>query len=701
IQQLLTKELVKRGLEGRALLLTGRIRPADRDRLLKDWKAQISADREGDPEKPLVLVATQTVEVGANLSFDALITEAAPLDALRQRFGRLDRKGKNIRSEAYILCRKNQKEDPVYGSSLEDTWKWLNKVATQEKKGPKRVDFGISALQPLLTDDIRSMLAPRAEAPVLLKSHMNAWLQTAPAPAVDPEVAPFLHGEGGKAAADVQLVWRADLPETLEEIQDQLSALPPMQRESLAVPIWALLAWLTGQEADPSDLEGVEGTELRRARAKNRILRWSSEGAEFVELDDQRPGDTKIRPGDTLVFSAKQGGCDAFGWNPASTEPVADLADEVQLSRPDLPQYSLRLRWDLLQKHLTGEEEALEATRQAILTLAAIDQEEGDAEDAFDTFLKCITKVSFEEEFSWWHSCLSQRALAEGGRDRFRSLSVVGRGDRLRLVLRPSKQERAALWTLLDPEAPVGVVKTVVRVPGMKLHEEDSDFSDDDERSLLTSQVTLADHSGGVQGWARTFATRCGLGADLIRDLAFAGWLHDVGKADRRMQALFYGGSLLNFGEAQDLLLAKSGINAADPKARERAFRLSNYPKGMRHEVLSVAMLQGNPELLARAVDPDLLQHLVGTHHGRGRPLPPPQPDPSPRLVQLQHGQDHLSARTDHGLDRWGSGWVDRFWSLNRRYGPWALAYLEAILRLADHRRSEWEERNLREVSHV
>ncbi len=76
--------------------------------------------------KPLILVATQCIEAGVDIDLDALITEAAALDALRQRFGRLNRSGRDIVPYAAIVATKAdlspRKIDPVYGLAIKHTW---------------------------------------------------------------------------------------------------------------------------------------------------------------------------------------------------------------------------------------------------------------------------------------------------------------------------------------------------------------------------------------------------------------------------------------------------------------------------------------------------------------------------------------------------------------------------------------------------
>lgn len=65
-----------------------------RDGLTKeiDIMGRLGAKKEN--QLPIVVVATQVIEVSLDLDFDTIISEPAPLEALIQRSGRLNRRGK-------------------------------------------------------------------------------------------------------------------------------------------------------------------------------------------------------------------------------------------------------------------------------------------------------------------------------------------------------------------------------------------------------------------------------------------------------------------------------------------------------------------------------------------------------------------------------------------------------------------------------
>src|SRR5690606_6651498 len=118
-------------------LLTGRMRALDRlDKQAAVWEhVRAGRERTADSTKVLV-VSTQALEAGADFDFDALVTECASLDALRQRFGRLDRLGELKRTDAVILAGtgsidERAEPDPIYGTGLKETWRFLNEAATR------------------------------------------------------------------------------------------------------------------------------------------------------------------------------------------------------------------------------------------------------------------------------------------------------------------------------------------------------------------------------------------------------------------------------------------------------------------------------------------------------------------------------------------------------------------------------------------
>jgi CRISPR-associated endonuclease/helicase Cas3 len=135
--------------------------------------------------------------------------------------------------------------------------------------------------------------------------------------------------------------------------------------------------------------------------------------------------------------------------------------------------------------------------------------------------------------------------------------------------------------------------------------------------------------------------------------------------------------------------LAKSAFIPASP-ARRRAIReASGLPENFRHEMLSAQLAERHAPLPANDEDADLVLHLIASHHGHARPFAPVSPDPTTPGVSGRLGskQLNLAAKERAALTaphRIDSCLADRFWRMNRRYGWWGLAYLEAMVRLAD-----------------
>lgn len=69
------------------MLIHSRFKRGDRNRLEEELKSSFNVCDEA-----CIVVSTQVVEVSLDISFDLMITECAPIDAMIQRFGRINRK---------------------------------------------------------------------------------------------------------------------------------------------------------------------------------------------------------------------------------------------------------------------------------------------------------------------------------------------------------------------------------------------------------------------------------------------------------------------------------------------------------------------------------------------------------------------------------------------------------------------------------
>jgi len=680
-------------------LVIGSMRPIDRDHQAERLRGLVGADRpKPRSTRTSFVVATQCLEVGADYDFDALVTECASLDALRQRFGRLNRAGRDIEARAVVLA--SQKDlkpeeklddekplDPIYGNALARTWHWLHEQAsvhkTEDDEDAYRVDFGIDAFKALLEahgEDgrpPRKLLSPAAarNAPVMMPAYVDLWSQTAPRPVPDPDVSLFIHGEQG-GEPDVQVSWRADIGEGdgypgTEHWCDVVALLPPTSAECMRVPLSRMRQWLAGQ------LEGADrtGDTLGEAggdkdektdtsgRLRPAVIWRGVSDSRLIEAADD------LKSGDTLVLPAHAPGSEALGHLPVTEAGAAGMEGDDQPSRrvPDCAEQAFRLSRDrvALRMHPSLRHHFPEGPAIDALFEAAGEREEAPAAGQWIELL-----VSAAEEVKQrGHASLSD-TLAHLAKTGFASEPYPdGRG-----LVFTGRRRLGSTRQWFVPSTDEG----------------------EDESSRLARQapVLLEDHTRHVVEATRgtTRSLPLSVTAALFEQAAR---LHDLGKADDRFQALLRRSDRTDawlMAGAELPLLAKSAAMPPTQALRRQARERAGLPEGFRHEMAS---LQLAASALDRADDPierNLLLHLIAAHHGHARPFAPVVFDEeSPGIEVEGHTLTHeqRSAHVPHRLD---SGIPERFWQLTRHHGWWGLAYLESVLRLADQQASADEE---------
>lgn len=408
------------------------------------------------------------------------------------------------------------------------------------------------------------------------------------------------------------------------------------------------------KDDETADVESSADEENERPTERSvdarRVLRWR--GRKDVEVINDPEA---IRPGDIIVLPTYVGGWEDLGDVPhrRDASPTLDWGDRAH--RQSRAKAQLRLHPAVVNEWPACDTKA----RLLQLTDEAQARYEEDPDALADELRDALISVTNDERAARW---LREIASALG------------------------KERRLLRCIKLHPLAGL-IVQGSRHLPAFS---EDTDlFSDEDDAAASgTARVPLFEHLPGVAAYAKRFAAGCGLPNPLIDAIERAGLLHDLGKADPRFQALLHNGNPW----VGDVLLAKSSDIPQGRSAFLRAREAAHYPEGGRHELLSVRLVENVTGLLPDdKILRDSILHLVASHHGYCRPFAPVVFDEEPLNVTLEFNGQTLIHSSDTGMERVDSGVADRFWCLVRHYGWWGLAWLEAILRLADHRRSEAE----------
>jgi CRISPR-associated endonuclease/helicase Cas3 len=689
-------------------LVVGACRSFERTRIETLWRERIGVGRARVPgAKPFVLVATQTVEVGADIDADALVTEACSFDALVQRLGRLDRLGalsvERGQADAVMLWNRHRHGDALddsgsqcrvyqhastglYEMLLRSTGSQPYAIVTEPVAfdDAPQLWIGPSEIAEMIDRGVAWNMVMRApeHAPVLLPTAVRGWVQTAPIPVPDRPVSPYLHGPG-RGEPDVDLCWR-DL--SLLGAVSLLSALPPVSEESVTLRRSEAARFLvddlvgegTKDNAKSSSSSADEGSNFGDTSAPTvelSVRRRTSVAA--VRFAVQEGGEwTVFAPGEavsasvfariqgTVVVDCSAGGHDEWSWSPLSREPVVDIGDLVYRRRPSLVVSTQRF------SSMGVSSEELDAAVDLCLSEQSSDTDLASGVlGAVEAHLSARNELTLPQE----GLLRTVRSLRERGAgigflddkpaDEDGTVEPVDDRAQRALVI---TSKTSGSWKFIDPAQLAG--------------------GEEGDSTSRTSGVAvrLDSHLSDVAARAGAIAVGIGLSERLRELVMMAADFHDLGKADRRFQTLLRNGDWItaDLEDGKSDRLAKS---APGPRVSYSTLPPDmRWPKGLRHEAVSVRLLLDSESWRQglSSDEQDLVLHLAGAHHGYARPLFPAVTDSVPTAVEVVHRQLQFESNgSDTSVD-WNH--PARFERLNHVYSPWGLALLEAVVRLAD-----------------
>jgi CRISPR-associated endonuclease/helicase Cas3 len=223
-------------------LVHGRFRPAERI----GWRQRFLNRAACAKEVDRIVVATQVIEAGVDISAGCLITELAPWPSLVQRFGRCARYG-GIGRVVVVDRGRDEKSSPPYApEELDSAWAALQTLQ----------DVGIASLEAhekSLTPEGRERLFPYSPSHLLLRREFDELFDTTPdLTGADLDISRFIRSGDER---DLQVFW-VELAKD-EQPSDERR---PQRAELCAVPFLKVRDWLCGEETKTNRKPKLRGS---------------------------------------------------------------------------------------------------------------------------------------------------------------------------------------------------------------------------------------------------------------------------------------------------------------------------------------------------------------------------------------------------------------------------------------------------------
>ncbi len=259
-------------------LLHSRFRPPDR-------RAAVERIRSPIPDAGRVLVATQVVEAGVDLSAATLVTELAPWGSIVQRLGRCNRFAEYGEAGMAWVDLGDKEAKPYDAEEMATARRLLT-------------DLEGESVHPLALESLGPGDPPRVRH-VMRRADVVDLFDTEPDLAGnDVDVSRFIRDD---ADVDVHVFWRR-----LEGGEAPGDLSRPFSEELCPVPVWEVRGFLD------------------RGRGKRRpppAFAWDHLARRWRQL---RP--EELRPGLILLLDSEAGGYEAsVGWDPKAAGPVAPV----------------------------------------------------------------------------------------------------------------------------------------------------------------------------------------------------------------------------------------------------------------------------------------------------------------------------------------------------------------------------------------